>query len=360
MKKWTTLFAVILTFTLLLAACTPTAAPPEPPPEPPTQAEQPPAPPAPEPPAVDENDLVAEGPFDIAVIVKATDSDYWQIIFSGARAFDEQHPGLVNLTLTGPPSEIDIDQQVAILENTIATMPDAIVIASTSSVATVPAIEMAMDMGIPVITLDNRVETDNFVSFLATDHYLAAGEAAARMVEIWEAEGIDPAGQTVGVISSVAGTAVNTARTTGFANRMLQLVPDINILATQYADNDIETALDITLGMVAANENLIGIFGDNNHMGVGIALGMEQLERSDIVTFAFDANVQQVDAIHNGWLNGIVVQDPFGMGYNGVDFAVRTILGETVEFTVEVPTTLVTSENINDPSIQEMLSYHLP
>lgn len=359
-SKWKAFFAVMLTFTLLLAACgQPAAQPPAPEPETPA-----PEAPAPETPADTANgnggEVTAEGPFNIPVIVKATDSDYWQIIFSGARTFEGRNPDLVRLSYLGPPSEIDIDQQVTILENAIATMPDAIVIASTSSVATVPAIEMAMNMGIPVITLDNRVETDNITSFLATDHYLAAGEAAARMVELWAAEGIDPSGQTVGVISSVAGTAVNTARTTGFANRMRELVPDVNILETQYADNDIARALDITVGMISANENLIGIFGDNNHMGVGIARGIQELNRPDIITFAFDANVEQVSAIHDGWLNGIVVQDPFGMGYNGVDFAVRTILGETVDFEVVVPITLVTSENINDSDIQEMLSYHLP
>ena len=350
MKKY---FAILLALLLIftLAACGNGT------PEPPQET---PAPPTQEAPQEDPTDDAPAGPFNIPVIIKATDSDYWQILASGALAFAAENPDLVNVTILGPPSEIDIDQQVTILENAIATGPDAIVIASTSSVATVPAIEQAMNMNIPVITLDNRVETDSFTSFLATDHGLASGLAAERMYETWREEGIDPSGQSVMVISSVAGTAVNTARTNGFIERMRELVPDINVLETQYADNDIARAMDIALGSISANADLIGIFGDNNHMGVGIALAIEELNRPDIVTFAFDANLEQVNAIHAGWLNGIVVQDPFGMGFNGVDFAIRTIMGETVTWEVVVPTTLVTLANINDADIQEMLSYHLP
>ncbi|MCL2618400.1 MAG: substrate-binding domain-containing protein [Defluviitaleaceae bacterium] len=351
--KHVKIFALMLAASLVLAACTPAPAPAPAPPAP-TVADAPADPtPQPEPGA-------AEGPFDIPVIIKATDSDYWQILASGALRFADQNPDLVNVTILGPPSEIDIDQQVAILENTIATQPDAIVIASTSSVATVPAVEQAMGMGIPVVTLDNRLETDVFTSFLATNHYLASGLVADYMVATWADEGIDPSGQSVIVISSVAGTAVNTARTNGFINRMRELVPDINVLETQFANNDIQVALDIAVSTISANDDLIGIFGDNNHMGVGIALAIEELDRSDIITFAFDANVEQVNAIHAGFLNGIVVQDPFGMGYNGVDFAVRTIRGETVPFEVVVDTNLVTLDNINNADIQELLSYHLP
>jgi len=353
MKK---LLALLLALVLVagLAACGGGTTP-DPTPEPAQETT-----PAPAPAETADEDDANEGPFNIPVIIKATDSDYWQILASGALRFAAENPDLANVTILGPPSEIDIDQQVTILENTIATNPDAIVIASTSSVATVPAIEQAMNMGIPVITLDNRVETDNFTSFLATNHGLASGLAAERMYETWLEEGIDPSGQSVMVISSVAGTAVNTARTNGFIDRMRELVPDINVLETQFADNDIARAMDIALGSISANPNLIGIFGDNNHMGVGIALAIEELNRPDIVTFAFDANLEQVNAIHAGWLTGIVVQDPFGMGFNGVDFAVRTILGETVTWEVVVPTTLVTLANVNDADIQEMLSYHLP
>src|SRR6266478_7106478 len=95
---------------------------------------------------------------NIAVIIKATDSDFWQYMVVGSQNYAKEHPD-VKVTIDGPASEADIDKQVAILENIVSRKPDGILIASTSSEATVPAIEDAVAKGIPVVTVDNRVKS---------------------------------------------------------------------------------------------------------------------------------------------------------------------------------------------------------
>jgi len=299
-----------------------------------------------------------DGAYDITVIIKATDSDYWQILASGALAFADANDG-VTVTIQGPPSELDIDEQVTIFENAIQAGPDGIVIAATAGETVVNAVADSVAAGIPVVALDEHIPSDEVSTFLATDHALAAGETADLMVAEWEAAGIDPSGMDVVVISAVAGAGVNVARTNGFIDRITELVPDINVLETQYADNDIARATDIAGGLIAANPDLIGIFGDNNHMGVGIALAIEETGRQDIITYAFDANQQQVDAIHEGNLTGMVVQDPWGMGYNGVADVIRAINGEELVDSVAVPVTVVTADNINEEAIQELLAQHI-
>ena len=299
-----------------------------------------------------------DGEYDITVIIKATDSDYWQILASGAEAFAEANEG-VSVVIQGPPSEMDIDEQVTIFENAIQAGPDGIVIAATAGETVVNAVADSVAAGIPVVALDEYIPSDEVSTFLATNHALAAGETADLMVEEWEAAGIDPSGMDVVVISAVAGAGVNVARTNGFIDRITELVPDINVLETQYADNDIARATDIAGNLISANPDLIGIFGDNNHMGVGIALAIAETDRQDIITYAFDANQQQVDAIHEGNLTGMVVQDPWGMGYNGVADVIRAINGEDLPDSVAVPVTVVTAENINDADVQELLDQHI-
>jgi ribose transport system substrate-binding protein len=311
--------------------------------------------PAPEP-TPNNGQAGADEPLKISVIIKATDSDYWQTLLLGAKAAETELNGKVVVTTDGPPSEINIEEQVSILENVIATDPDGIVIASTSTDATVPAVEDAMGKGIPVITVDNKLNTDNYTSFLATNHSLAAGMAAEAMAKDWEAKGIDAAGKKVMVISSVAGTKVNTDRTEGFINKITELVPGIQVLETQYADNDISKALSIAENTMAANPDLIGVFGDNNHMGVGISKAIEEAGKQDeIVAYAFDADPDEIEAIKNGVLRGIVVQDPFGMGYQGVMSAIDAIEGKTVEKDVIVDATIVTLDNMEEEPIQKLL-----
>lgn len=300
--------------------------------------------------------LGSDEPLEISVIIKATDSDYWQTLLLGAKAAEADLNGKVKVITDGPPSEIDIEEQVSILENVIATNPDGIVIASTSVDATVPAVEDAMGKGIAVITVDNKLTTDNYTSFLATNHSLAAGMAADAMVKDWEARGIDPSGKKVIALSSVAGTKVNTDRTEGFIKKIKELVPDITVLETQYADNDISKALSIAENTMAANPDLIGIFGDNNHMGVGVAKAIEESGKQDkVVAYAFDADPDEIEAIKNGVLRGIVVQDPFGMGYNGVMAAVDAIEGKQVEKDIIVDATIVTLDNMEEKDVQKLL-----
>jgi ribose transport system substrate-binding protein len=294
--------------------------------------------------------------YDITVIIKATDSDYWQSVLLGAKAAAADSNGKINVSTAGPKSETDIDEQVTILENAVIAEPDGIVIASISSDATVPAVEEAESKGIPVATVDNKLNTDKYTQHLATDHYSAAATAAEDMVAKWEAAGLDPSGKTVGILSADSGSAVNQARCEGFIDKITELVPDIKVLETQYCDNDIQKALDASDNLILANEDLIGLFGDNNHMGDGIANSIGQNDMGGkILSYAFDSDDTEIKAIQDGDLTGIVVQNPYGMGYDGVLAVIASLEGQTLEQDVVSKTTLVTIENIMDSEVQALL-----
>lgn len=296
------------------------------------------------------------GPYKVTVIIKATDSSYWQTVLLGAKAAAAESNGEIEVTTAGPASETGIDEQVTILENAISAKPDGIVIASISSEATVPAVEEAVAAGIPVVTVDNKLATNVYTQHLATDHYAAASTAAERMVEQWKEAGIDPAGKKVAVISADSGSAVNQARCEGFADKVKELVPDITLIETQYCDNDIAKAQDVVDNLILANADLIGIFGDNNHMGDGIANSIAQNEKSgSIIAYAFDSDDTEIEAIKNGALTGIVVQDPYGMGYEGVLSVIASLKGKNVEHDVVAATTLVTKDNLDVPDVQKLL-----
>lgn len=298
----------------------------------------------------------ADDVYNITVIIKATDSNYWQTVLMGAKAAADESGGKINVTTAGPASETDIDEQVTILENAIASNPHGIVIASISSDSTVPAVENAVENGIPVVTIDNKLNTDKYTQHIATDHYVASAGAAEAMVQKWKDEGIDPAGKKVVAISADSGSAVNQARVEGFIDKITELVPDIEVLETQYADNDIAKAQDAVDNLILANPEIVGIFGDNNHMGNGIANSIEQNGKAgEIICYAFDSDDTEIEAIKNGVLTGIVVQDPYGMGYDGVMAVVESLEGSDLVQDVEAKTTLVTQENIEDEDVQGLL-----
>jgi len=296
-----------------------------------------------------------EGPFDVAVIVKATDSDFWQSMIIGAENAGKENADKVTVTTYGPPSEADIDEQVSILEDVIAKRPDAIVIASTSSEATVPAIERAYDAGIVIITVDNRVMTDKVHSFLATDNVSGGAKAAEQLVENLNAAGIPLEGK-VGIISSMAGVQVLIDRDSGFTSRLQELAPNITLIETRYVDNDMTRAIAAAEDIITANPDLVGIFANNNTTGNGAARVVSERNLQDrIMLVAYDSDPEQVRALRENAIKALVVQDPFGMGYRGVMYAYDAIRGTQLSDFVDTGAVVVTSANVDDEEMQGLL-----
>ena len=55
-------------------------------------------------------------------------------------------------------------------------------------------------------------------------------------------------------------------------------------------------------------------------------------------------------------INGLVIQNPFKMGYLGVRIAVSCLKGEEYENRIDTGATVVTPENMHDPVISKLLS----
>ena len=301
-------------------------------------------------PAADEG-----GVKEIAVLIKATDSDFWQYVLVGAENYAKDNPDKVNVTTYGPPNESDIDQQVSILEQIISSGPDAIVIASTSSDATVPAIEDAVSKGIPVITVDNKVNTDKVSTLLATDNLKGGAAAADTLVEKIKADGKELKG-TVGVISNMAGVQVLADRDQGFIDRMKEIAPDIKLLETVYCDADMTKAMNAASDQIAANDDLLGFFADNNTVGSGSARAItEKGKENDLILVAFDSDPEEIKGLGTGAVDALVLQDPYGMGYQGVEDALKAIAGEKLESYVDTGVTIVTKDNMDEEEIKGLL-----
>ena len=293
--------------------------------------------------------------YQIDVIVKATDSDFWQSVLAGAEAAAAASNGKISVKTYDPPSEKDIDQQISILENVVSRKPDGIVIASTSSDASVPMIEKAMDQGIPVVLVDNRVNTDQFVSFFATDNIKGGALAADLLVEAIKASGKELKGN-IGIISSMAGVQVLIDRNEGFMNRLKEIAPDITPLETRYVDADITKALAAAEDILTRNPDVLGCFADNNATGVGVARAITERNLiGKVPVVAYDADNEEINALRSGAIYALVVQDPFGMGYKGVNAVVDYLEGREVPKEVDTGVTAVKADNLDTPEIQKLL-----
>lgn len=286
--------------------------------------------------------------YEIAFIVKATDSDFWQYTIVGAKNAEHDLQGLINITTYGPPSEADIDQQIAILENVVNTKPDAIVISSTSSDAPSLILDNAYEQGIKIILIDNFVYDTRYNSFLATNNEVGGALAADKLVQFLKEKG-KPLKGKVGLVSAMAGVQVLVDRDIGFKERLSEIAPELEILPTIYVDNDIAKAANATEDLLVAYDDLVAIFADNNHTGDGVARVIElQGLEEEVVAVAYDSDPQEIEALRSGALDALIVQDPHGMGYKGVMFAFMAIHDEPLPEYFDTGVYVVTQENLDD------------
>lgn len=81
----------------------------------------------------------------------------------------------------------------------------------------------------------------------------------------------------------------------------------------------------------------------------------ENEQEDEILLMGFDAGKAQLDALKNGEISGLVVQNPFGIGYASVIAAARTVLQAGNEAEVNTGYVWVTKENMESESIRKML-----
>ena len=113
---------------------------------------------------------------------------------------------------------------------------------------------------------------------------------------------------------------------------------------------------DVILYYMEQHPNLKGMFGTNvTAVQLGLSALKEAEKTDEIVLTGFDAGEAQIEALKNGEIEGLAVQNPFGIGYASVVAAARSILQTGNEALVDTGYVWVTNENMEDASIKNML-----
>jgi ribose transport system substrate-binding protein len=71
--------------------------------------------------------------------------------------------------------------------------------------------------------------------------------------------------------------------------------------------------------------------------------------------FGFDASDKLVSALEKGAIDGLVLQDPFNMGYLAIQTLVSHVRGEAVPARIDTGSKLVTRDNMQEPEMQALL-----
>jgi ribose transport system substrate-binding protein len=292
----------------------------------------------------------------IPIIVKDTTSFFWQTVLAGARKAGQDLG--VNVPELGAQSESDINGQISILENAVASNPAAVVIAPTQFAALGKPIDEAAKRT-KIIGIDTAADSKALTSFLTTDNVQTGRIAADILAERIQKTYADAEGD-VALITSLPGVASLDQRAKGFKEQLAAKYGALSIVAEKFADGQVSTGRKIMTEIIAANPELRGVFASNLIMAQGAAQAVAESKTNKtgdkINLVGFGSDDQLVKFLQDGTIAALVVQDPFRMGYDGVKTALAASKGEQVPTTVDIGANLVTKANINSARAQELVN----
>src|SRR6185503_1595274 len=189
----------------------------------------------------------------IAVIPKGTTHEFWKSIHAGSNKAAEELKAQgtdIEVIWKGPLREDDREQQIQVVEGFAAQGVSGIVLAPLDNRALVRPVSDAHRAGVPTVIIDSGLQSEEFVSFVATDNRKGGSLAADRMGQLLGGKG------KVLVLRYAEGSASTSEREAGFLDQIKAKFPEIELISTdQYAGATRETAK-------RASENLLNRFGD--------------------------------------------------------------------------------------------------
>ncbi len=291
-----------------------------------------------------------EGPIRLAVVPKAIGFDFWEQVRVGAECAASEHDE-VEARWDGVTAETDVTGQQDLLTNFITQGVDGLVYAATDAKVLADVSQQAIDQGLTVVNIDSGTDPQpSEVPIFATDN-VAAAEKATQLL----ADELGEEGGNVAFIPFQPGTATNDTRTEGFMNIMDEN-PQLELVAEQSSESDYNTALQVTEDILTANPDLDAIYAANEPGVLGAAEAVRRAGKAgEIVIVGWDTAPDEIEAVEDGLVTALVAQNPFRMGYDGVNAAVRMIREGTEVEGADTGSVLVTQENLNDSDVQAVL-----
>ncbi|SFP07045.1 monosaccharide ABC transporter substrate-binding protein, CUT2 family [Variovorax sp. PDC80] len=203
----------------------------------------------------------------VALVMKSLANEFFRTMEDGAKAHQKANSGKYTLVTNGIKDETDTAAQIKMVEQMVAQKVNALVIAPADSKALVPVVKAAIDKGILVVNIDNRLdaaalkEKNIQVPFVGPDN-----RAGAKLVGDYLAKSLK-SGDKVGIIEGVSTTFNAQQRTLGYQDAMK--AAGINVAGVQSGQWEIDKGNTVAAGMMRENPDLKALLAGNDSMALG-------------------------------------------------------------------------------------------
>jgi ribose transport system substrate-binding protein len=284
----------------------------------------------------------------IVVILKAVDYSrlaFWQTVKDGVESASKDLD--VDVTILGPMSEMQVDEQIQIVQDAIQAKPDAIVLAAADYDRLVPAAKQVKAAGILLVTIDSFISSNDADTKIGTDNYDAGQKAGAALMEHLSPE------SGVVIMSYIQGASTAIDRESGVRDF---LQGKAQIKGTVYSSGEAEIAYEQAIQLLRTDTEVKGIVALNDPTTIGAARALSELGRArDVALIGFDNSQSVLGFVQADVVRATIVQKPFNMGYLGIKVALELIEGKPADPFIDTGSQVINRQNMLLPENQQLL-----
>jgi ribose transport system substrate-binding protein len=285
----------------------------------------------------------------VALVMKSLANEFFLTMETGAKDYQKHNPDKFDLITNGIKDETDTANQIRIVEQMIVSKVDAIVLAPADSKALVPVVKKAVDAGIIVVNIDNRLDQDVLkskdlnVPFVGPDN-----RKGARLVGDYLARRLK-AGDEVGILEGVSTTTNAQQRTAGFKDAMQTV--GAKVVSVQSGEWEIDKGNAVASAMLNEYPNLKALLAGNDNMAIGAVSAVRAAgKQGKVMVVGYD----NINAIHPMLKDGRVLatadQYAAKQAVFGIDTALKALSENRKQSqlsgVVETPVELVTKDTL--------------
>ena len=284
----------------------------------------------------------------IAVMPKATSHIFWVAVQGGAMAAGRDCG--VEVLWNGPATETEYSRQIQIVDSMIARRVDGLAVAAAERKALVQAVDRAVAAGIPVTIFDSGLDSDNYMTFVATNNYEAGQLGARTLAGLLGGQG------KVAVVMHAPGSYSTMERERGFEDVVASEYPQIRIVARQFGLSDRAKAMAAAENILTAHPDIDGLFASTEPSSSGAALVLKARGLAGKVKFvAFDFSDSLIEDLKGGTIHAMVIQDPFRIGYEAVRTLADRLRGKQPPKRMDLSAKVISVRDLDDPGIQRII-----
>ncbi|WP_027708712.1 substrate-binding domain-containing protein [Zooshikella ganghwensis] len=276
-------------------------------------------------------------PYNIGVIPKSTATKFWEEVREGAKAAGEELDA--NVVWSGPRQENQ--SQAGYIKRMIdSDLINAIVIAPSHYLELQPILEEVIHRKIKLVIIDSAINNVDYDSFIATDNYQAGVEAAAFMAQFIDKDA------NISVIRFRKGNSSTEARENGFISAIKKHTK-INIVFEGYFGPSTGSVYHETIKLLGSQHDIDAFFTPSEATTEGVLRAIYKMKNAKIpLIVGFDSNKFLEEGLKKNVLKGLVVQQPFKMGYLGVKTAINLLKGKKVKKKIFLPIKVITAKDL--------------